>query len=292
MAVGLSRAPRDQPGLLPRRHARDRRRPDCRILLPRLFDTTRRIRKFLSATPNIPRALRHIDLRCGSDPARQHLILVFRATKRPRFPLEALVPRLPRRRRHLGQPEPRQGTAGPPRPDRSRCGASARSGSTTPASVCASRRGRSSRSTSRSSPRSTSGCRVSCKAASCWPTCTRESERTAWRSAPDSSACCSPRARAAPSPTSSPPCARAGSRAPRSWRDRSSARWRSCASGPRTPSCSTPPGPAPRSPSSRRWPTRPPRVWPTCPASPRRCAATWTRSPGRASRPGRCNRST
>jgi 23S rRNA (uracil1939-C5)-methyltransferase len=34
--------------------------------------------------------LRHLDLRCGSDPRRQHLTLVFRASKMPRFPIEAL----------------------------------------------------------------------------------------------------------------------------------------------------------------------------------------------------------
>jgi 23S rRNA (uracil1939-C5)-methyltransferase len=37
-----------------------------------------------------PRELRHLDLRCGSDPTRQHLTLVFRATERPAFSLDAL----------------------------------------------------------------------------------------------------------------------------------------------------------------------------------------------------------
>ena len=64
--------------------------PECGILIPELLDTTRRIRKFLASTPNVPHELRHIDVRCGSDPTRQHLILVFRAEKRPRFPLEPL----------------------------------------------------------------------------------------------------------------------------------------------------------------------------------------------------------
>jgi 23S rRNA (uracil1939-C5)-methyltransferase len=90
MAVGLSRHHETRLGYFQAGTREIVDAPDCRVLLPRLFDTTRRIRKFLSATPNIPRALRHIDLRCGSDPGRQHLILVFRATKRPRFPLEAL----------------------------------------------------------------------------------------------------------------------------------------------------------------------------------------------------------
>jgi 23S rRNA (uracil-5-)-methyltransferase RumA len=64
--------------------------PECRVLVPEVLDTTRRIRTFLAATPNIPRVLRHVDVRCGSNPSRQHLILVFRSAKRPRFPLAAL----------------------------------------------------------------------------------------------------------------------------------------------------------------------------------------------------------
>jgi 23S rRNA (uracil-5-)-methyltransferase RumA len=64
--------------------------PDCRVLVPQLLDTTRRIRRFLATSRNVPRTLRHIDLRCGSDPARQHLTLVFRAEKLPKFPLDAL----------------------------------------------------------------------------------------------------------------------------------------------------------------------------------------------------------
>jgi 23S rRNA (uracil1939-C5)-methyltransferase len=64
--------------------------PECRVLVPELLETTRRIRKLLNTTPGIPRELRHLDLRCGSDPRRQHLTLVFRASRMPRFPMEAL----------------------------------------------------------------------------------------------------------------------------------------------------------------------------------------------------------
>ena len=64
--------------------------PDCRVLVPELLDTTRRIRRFLETSRNIPPALRHVDIRCGSDSTRQHLTLVFRATARPAFPLDAL----------------------------------------------------------------------------------------------------------------------------------------------------------------------------------------------------------
>ncbi len=64
--------------------------PDCRVLNPELLETTCGIRRFLKNSPNIPRELRHVDLRCGSDPTRQHLTLVFRATECPSFPLDAL----------------------------------------------------------------------------------------------------------------------------------------------------------------------------------------------------------
>ncbi|MBD3867587.1 MAG: 23S rRNA (uracil(1939)-C(5))-methyltransferase RlmD [Acidobacteria bacterium] len=64
--------------------------PECGVLVPELLETTRRLRKFLATARYVPRELRHLDLRCGSDPKRQHLILVFRATAMPRFPLEAL----------------------------------------------------------------------------------------------------------------------------------------------------------------------------------------------------------
>jgi len=69
--------------------------PECRVLIPELLETTCRIRRFLETSKNIPRTLRHVDLRCGSDPARQHLTLVFRATDRPPFPLDALRERCP-----------------------------------------------------------------------------------------------------------------------------------------------------------------------------------------------------
>ncbi len=64
--------------------------PDCRVLVPELLETTRRLRKFLAITPKIPRELRHLDLRCGTNPMRQHLTLVFRSTESPSFPLDRL----------------------------------------------------------------------------------------------------------------------------------------------------------------------------------------------------------
>jgi 23S rRNA (uracil1939-C5)-methyltransferase len=64
--------------------------PECGVLVPELLDTTRRIRRLLNTARGIPRELRHLDLRCGSDPRRQHLTLVFRAKHAPRFPMEQL----------------------------------------------------------------------------------------------------------------------------------------------------------------------------------------------------------
>jgi 23S rRNA (uracil1939-C5)-methyltransferase len=64
--------------------------PECGVLVPELLETTRLIRNLLTTARFIPRQLRHLDLRCGSDPRRQHLTLVFRASEMPRFPIEEL----------------------------------------------------------------------------------------------------------------------------------------------------------------------------------------------------------
>ena len=64
--------------------------PDCRVLVPELLDTTRRIRQFLDTSRQIPPTLRHIDVRCGTNVARQHLTLVFRTTERQSFPVDGL----------------------------------------------------------------------------------------------------------------------------------------------------------------------------------------------------------
>jgi 23S rRNA (uracil1939-C5)-methyltransferase len=64
--------------------------PECRVLVPELLESTRRVRRFLAGARRIPRELRHLDLRCGSDPSRQHLTLVFRAAVCPEFPVDGL----------------------------------------------------------------------------------------------------------------------------------------------------------------------------------------------------------
>ena len=53
--------------------------PDCRVLIPELLETTRALRQIaqrLDRRPGVPASLRFVDVRCGSDPTRQHLTLV------------------------------------------------------------------------------------------------------------------------------------------------------------------------------------------------------------------------
>jgi 23S rRNA (uracil1939-C5)-methyltransferase len=90
MAVGLSRNGRVRLGYFRAGTREIVDAPECGVLVPELLETTRGIRKLLTTSRNIPRELRHLDLRCGSDPRRQHLVLVFRASEMPRFPIEAL----------------------------------------------------------------------------------------------------------------------------------------------------------------------------------------------------------
>jgi 23S rRNA (uracil1939-C5)-methyltransferase len=90
MAIGLSRKKAPLVGYFRARTREIVDAPECRVLVPELLETTRRVRGFLSATPSFPRELRHIDARTGSDPSRQHLTLVFRAEECPPLPLDPL----------------------------------------------------------------------------------------------------------------------------------------------------------------------------------------------------------
>ncbi len=69
--------------------------PSCRVLVPELLETARRLRRLLNSETRFPFALRHVDLRCGSDPTRQHLTLVVRADDLPALPIEAVVDACP-----------------------------------------------------------------------------------------------------------------------------------------------------------------------------------------------------
>jgi 23S rRNA (uracil1939-C5)-methyltransferase len=90
MAVGLSRHGGARLGYFRAGTREIVDTPECGVLVPELLETTRRIRNLMASARSIPRELRHLDLRCGSDSRRQHLTLVFRARQMPRFPMEAL----------------------------------------------------------------------------------------------------------------------------------------------------------------------------------------------------------
>jgi len=64
--------------------------PECRVLDPALLETLGGLRRALPALGSGLRALRHVDLRCGSDSRRQHLVLVLAAEAVPRLPLNRL----------------------------------------------------------------------------------------------------------------------------------------------------------------------------------------------------------
>ncbi len=72
--------------------------PACGVLVPELLETTRQLRRFLNTRRDLPYALRHVDLRCGSDPRAQLLTLVVKRRELGRFPVEALAEACP----HVG----------------------------------------------------------------------------------------------------------------------------------------------------------------------------------------------
>jgi 23S rRNA (uracil1939-C5)-methyltransferase len=62
---------------------------ECRVLVPEILDTVERLRALFRSPKLTPSALRFIDLRCGSDPRRQHLTLVL-GSKDARLPIVAI----------------------------------------------------------------------------------------------------------------------------------------------------------------------------------------------------------
>lgn len=69
--------------------------PHCGVLVPELLETTDRLRRLLNSSVRFPFVLRHIDLRCGSDPTRQHLTLVIKSETLPKLPIEAITEACP-----------------------------------------------------------------------------------------------------------------------------------------------------------------------------------------------------
>ena len=64
--------------------------PECGVLVPELLETTHQLRRLLNSPVSFPFVLRHIDLRCGSDPTQQHLTLVVKAETLPKLPIDAI----------------------------------------------------------------------------------------------------------------------------------------------------------------------------------------------------------
>lgn len=69
--------------------------PQCGVLVPELLETTRRLRRLLNTSKKFPFNLRHVDLRCGSDPSLQHLTLVIKSEKMPHLPIEEIADACP-----------------------------------------------------------------------------------------------------------------------------------------------------------------------------------------------------
>lgn len=90
MAVGLSKFDPASLGYFQPKSREIEDAPHCRVLRPELLQTTRGFRKLLRSQRRTPKALRHIDLRCGSDPRQQHLTLVFRSREMPPVPVDAI----------------------------------------------------------------------------------------------------------------------------------------------------------------------------------------------------------
>jgi 23S rRNA (uracil1939-C5)-methyltransferase len=61
--------------------------PDCRVLEPAILETTRQLRKLFDGMRRPPRVVRFVDVRCGSEPTRQHLTLVVDDVEIPDLPL-------------------------------------------------------------------------------------------------------------------------------------------------------------------------------------------------------------
>lgn len=90
MSISSSRGAGVSLGYFQRRSREVVDAKSCPVLVPELLETTRRLRKLLNTSTAFPFELRHIDLRCGSDPEVQHLTLVLRSEKMLRLPVEAI----------------------------------------------------------------------------------------------------------------------------------------------------------------------------------------------------------
>jgi 23S rRNA (uracil1939-C5)-methyltransferase len=95
MTISTDRGRQSALGYFQRRSRQVVDAPQCGVLVPELLDTTRSLRRLLNSSTKFPFELRHIDLRCGSDPRRQHLTLVVKTSTTPRLPVEAIADACP-----------------------------------------------------------------------------------------------------------------------------------------------------------------------------------------------------
>jgi len=91
MTISTNRDRQSSLGYFQRRTRNVVDAPDCGVLVPELLETTRHLRRLINASRRFPFNLRHIDLRCGSDPTKQHLTLVVKAATMPRLPIEEIA---------------------------------------------------------------------------------------------------------------------------------------------------------------------------------------------------------
>ena len=95
MAISTDRDRRSQLGYFQRGSREVVDAPHCEVLVTELLETTDRLRSLLNSSVRFPFVLRHIDLRCGSDPTRQHLTLVITSETLPKLPIEAIAEACP-----------------------------------------------------------------------------------------------------------------------------------------------------------------------------------------------------
>jgi 23S rRNA (uracil1939-C5)-methyltransferase len=95
MTISTDRERRSSLGYFQRKSREVVDAPDCGVLVPDLLETTRRLRRLLNTSGKFPFNLRHIDLRCGTDPEKQHLTLVIKGETMPRLPIEEVVDACP-----------------------------------------------------------------------------------------------------------------------------------------------------------------------------------------------------
>lgn len=95
MTISSDREHRWHLGYFQRRSREVVDAPDCGVLVPELLETTRSLRRLMNEMAHFPFALRHVDLRCGSDPAKQHLTLVIKAERVPDLPIEEIAEACP-----------------------------------------------------------------------------------------------------------------------------------------------------------------------------------------------------